>query len=668
MQTFLTRSSRTSGPTCTLTNAILSTSKGTTSTNDPVIITANHGSNALFRRFGDFYKRFYSTMLGPAVREAEVQSPVAGRSDICRSGMTLESSHGEDSSIHGGAGSMKGEWGSKQTTSDNEGRMKTERSSPVKLFKYSQGCPGAEGSNGKGGYWTGRSQFQIHPNTIETSVQRLVRRLTNHDQLVRSLEREIGRRNLLLAAAHSEDEKLVHTKELKSLQQVYAHITQHFYDASVAGLVMKAIEASQSRAVPEMPPTTSRPYIPPFPHYVSHSPPGALNKSMLNLFHPRIPPLRLLLKISYNLLTSPSAPDVTTYNILIRGFTIHRQNSMAHMVFQSMVDRNLTLDDYSVTTILNLCVKSGDYDSYQRVIRILQTQEKDIDIVPGRSKEVLEAMINGAAKFGHVQRIKMCIRAMKRNFPESPELSLFLLTSLLSIWTEKQNWSAGKKVWHQMRHLDYVAKKQGKALVMDLRAYRQMFHLCKACRKFKDQKLILEQALERGWSAGQVVSPPEKTKGLHVTSEVKVPRLAELTQIYARYTRKKKDSLIDPSRRREVLLRLLERVFDDTELFSSVPLVAKKQTSDDVPEKEFLERVLLPLLEEGPEEAERVRQAVESNHERSRIWRDIISRRLKIVREGMLSPGSFDDERTNDETSGSLGWKPDLIAYTRGVE
>jgi len=657
MQTFLTRSSRTSGPTCTLTNAILSTSKGTASTNDSVIIVANHGSNSLFRKFGDFYKRFYSTMSGAAVREAEVQTPIAGRNGVCGSNMTLKGSHRESNSTHDKAGGTK----------EAQERRRTERSSPVKPFKYSQGRRGAERSNGQDGFWTGRSQFQIHPNTIEASVQRLVRRLANHDQLVRSLEREIGRRNLLLVATHSEDEKLVHTKELKSLQQVYAHITQHFYDANVAGLVMKAIEASQSRAVPEMPPMTSRPYIPPFPHYVSLSPPGALNKSMLNLFHPRIPPPRLLLKISYNLLTSPSAPDVTTYNILIRGFTIHRQNSMAHMVFQSMVDRNLTLDDYSITTILNLCVKSGDYDSYQRVIRILQTQEKDRDTVPGRSKIVLEAMINGAAKFGHVQRIKMCIRAMKRNFPESPELSLFLLTSLLRVWAEKQNWGAGKKVWHQIRELDRVAKKQGKALVMDLRAYRQMFHLCKACRKFKAQKLILEQALERGWSAGQVVTPPQKTKGLHVTSEVKVPRLAELSQMYARYTRKRNDLPTDPSRRRETLLRLLERVFDDTELFSSESPVSEEQTPDDVPEEEFLERVLLPLLEEGPEEAERVRQAVKSDYERSRIWRGIMSRRLGIVREGMLNPGSFNDEHNNPKT-GSLGWKPDLIAYTRGAE
>jgi hypothetical protein len=111
----------------------------------------------------------------------------------------------------------------------------------------------------------------------------------------------------------------------------------------------------------------------------------------------------------------------------------------------------------------------------------------------------------------------------------------------------------------------------------------------------------------------------------------------------------------------------LERVFDDTELFSSESPVSEEQTPDDVPEEEFLERVLLPLLEEGPEEAERVRQAVKSDYERSRIWRGIMSRRLGIVREGMLNPGSFNDEHNNPKT-GSLGWKPDLIAYTRGAE
>jgi len=511
-----------------------------------------------------------------------------------------------------------------------------------------------------------RPDFNIHPNNIEVSVYRLVKRLEDHDRLLRALETEIERRNMLHREAQSAAEKDVHAKELQSLQRVYVHIVTHYYDTRVVDLVMRAVKASKSRVAPNAH-STNRPYLPPFPHYDSPHPPVALNKATLNLFHPRVPPPRLLLKISYNLLTSNSAPDAKTYNILLRGFTIHRQNSLAHMVFHSMVDLGLHFDDYGVVAILNLCVKSADYDAFRRVMRILQTQAREGGPRVHRTKMVYEAMIHGAAKFGHLERVKLLIRAVKRNFPHSPLLSITLLTGLLRLWAQKRNWKEGKVIWKRMKRLDRIARRRKEDPATDHRAYYQMLQLCKSCGKRTALAKILEETRERGWVLDDFITRPEKTKGLHVTSEIKVPRLAELTPMYARYKRKNLRFGGPGESRRNATMRLLENAFDSYNADLEKP---RNKTQDD----EFLEHVLLPPLEAG----KRVHPPdSEPNEERSKIWSEMLSRRLAVLREEILhdknnpppDPPKSDGTADVDFLSASpIRWKPDMTAYLRGSE
>ncbi|KAA8893987.1 hypothetical protein FN846DRAFT_459187 [Sphaerosporella brunnea] len=660
MQLFLTRSSRTSG-------VILSTSKSTIAAGNT---SSGHGpASLLLRRFGGFYKRFYSAMsenLAPAENE---------RDDICGSGSTVRSAsdHAEQSStttrIHreSEAKSVAKPGRPKRPTSSTPKDKGPQYTFPILPFKYSHGGSEDYGAGGRGSPGRPRS-VNIHPDRVEASVYRLVRRIQDHDRLVRALEREIGRRSMLLLAVLSPGEEEVHTKELESLQKVYAHITMHYYDARIVGLVMKAVQASQARVV-SGPQRYSRPYLPPFPHYGSQGPPTPLNKSLLNLFHSREPPPRLLLKISYNLLTSTTAPDVKTYNILIRGFTILRQNSLAHMVFRSMVDRDLRLDDYSLAAVINLSVKSADYQSYQRIIRILQTQLRTDGDQIYRSRMALEAMINGAARFGHVQRMKLLIRTMRRLFPRSRQLSMFLLTSLLRLYTQTRDWYEGTRVWQRMRTMDLIAQKHGKSPLTDLRAFRQMYYLCKVCGKRNAQEVILRQAEERGWVIEGALMRPEKTKGLHFTSEVKIPRLAILTQMYSRHTWKKKRLPLPPddSRQRKALNRVLERAFEDPMLFPAT-LSISKATPEDLPEEAFLEKVLLPSLEEVDTVKEQNEVPTSTpDEERSKLWFDILSSRLHILQNSILLPQGDQINGANNQESPS-GYKPDLAAYTRGSE
>jgi pentatricopeptide repeat protein len=675
MQPFLSRSSRTTGPSSTLSNVVLSTTKSTVTARQPLHTSADHGrASLLFRRFGGFYKRFYSAMsenLAPADNE---------RGDICGSGSIVRgaSDHTEERPIHAHQGSEAKaavKPGRSRRSKPPAHKVKGPRYTfPIMPFKYTQGGSDEQGEG------SGRPRsVKIHPDQDEASVYRLVRRIQDHDRLIRALEREIGRRSMLLLGALSPTETEVHTKELGSLQKVYAHITMHYYDTKIVGLVMKAVQASQARVV-KQPQWLPRPYLPPFPHYSSPEAPTPLNKSLLNLFHPRVPPPRLLLKISYNLLTSTSAPDVKTYNILIRGFTILRQNSLAHMVFRSMVDRGLSLDDYSVAAIINLSVKSADYQGYRQIMRILQRQSRVYGDQIYRSRMALEAMINGAAKFGHVQRTKLLIRVMRRRFPRSRQLSLFLLTSLLRLQTQKGDWHEGRKTWQRMKTMDRIAQAHGKSLVTDLRAYRQMYYLCRACGKREAAKAMLQQAKNRGWVVDDVLMRPEKTKGMHFTSEVKVPRLALLTQMYGRHTWQKKRGPLPPddSRQRKSLGGVLERAFEDPVLFPSVFSITKT-TPQDVPEDRFLEQVLLPAFEESNDVKEDMPEPPEPpaprpDEERSKLWADILMSRLHILQTAVVPPPeALDSEANGQEPSPpdpeeASGYKPDLVAYTRGCE
>jgi pentatricopeptide repeat protein len=511
------------------------------------------------------------------------------------------------------------------------------------------------------------------PNVVEQSVHQLVRRLEDHDRLTRCLETEIRRRSMMSIAAESVDEHNLHDQELQTLKNMYAHITRYFYDTRIAALVSKAVEGSQSRVNPTL--RTYRPYVPPFPHYISKDPPVILNKSLLNLFHPHNPPPRLLLKVCYNLLTSPSSPDVKTYNIMIRAFTISRQNSLAHMVFQSMVDRGLELDDYTIVAVINLCVKSSDFDSYCRVVANIgkttdEHQNTGGSSVRRRGRLVLEAMINGAARFGDVSRVNIYMRMLRRQLSDSPRLSISLLTSLLKLCTQKRNWTEGKRIWNRMKGLDRVALERGEVHETDLRAYRQMFYCAKACGKADIVTSLFREARERGWKPAEVIGGVEKDKGLHFTSEVKVPHLVAITRIYERHTWSRRHE--NPPAHERFLGSLSEAFKSDlfsmeTAIRGSSPeeVAGDGKAADpelmnqELPEGYFVEDAFLRSLED--------QEPVVPTFERSEIWNEIISSRVNLARKTLGAPA--EGSPGNDQSSvASRSWTPHVSSFARGSE
>jgi pentatricopeptide repeat protein len=713
MQPFLSR--------CSISTAILTTPRNMAQSKDAGTNAISYGKSSLFRRFGDFYMRFYSTM-----SEEPKNGCKPPKNETCfgetvprEENAVFSREKPEEPGASGLNWKRKGgPWPPVPPTGIIDHRT-------TRTVNYTKV---------RGGGVSRRHSYTADEITekaaAEKAVHELVKRVEDHDRLVRSLEMEIRRRNLLISTSKSKEKVGVHDQELHTLEDLYIHITRCHYTAEAGRLIAKAVLASRARVIPGLRPFL-RPYIPPFPNYRSREPPVALNKSLLNLFHPRTLGPRLLLKICYNLLTSSSAPDIKTYNILIRGFTILRQNSLAHMVFQSMLARGVDPDAYSTVALINLSVKSSDFESYERIMQYADTGPVTDEVenkqqIPGGGKTVLEAMINGAARFGQAKRIKVYTRAIKRYYPDSPGLSLFLLTSMLRLWTESRDWPKGRQLWSRMKGLERAAPHRGESFTIDLRAYRQMYYLCRACRKPEWSKAILAEARERGWAAARVIAPAEKSKGIHYTSEVKAPRLSQITRIYTRYTvkRKNRPHLKDMPARNH-LLGTLEQGYDLMGINTILEPIYSRQDESfkDNPADVFLNEVDLPYpcyppegdgkVEGGKfsqwngegESTEAMQTILEvpaqvyhpliTDQDRSRIWSSVISRRIKNIRlqrspphppsasstessESLTSSAAVEElvpstrsafsieDYTKDHKSDLE--KSDLIAFSRGCE
>ncbi|KAI5795075.1 hypothetical protein EDC01DRAFT_629826 [Geopyxis carbonaria] len=357
-----------------------------------------------------------------------------------------------------------------------------------------------------------RFAYSLNFPTSEESVKALVSKLNDHDHLIRFLEKEIGKKVSLLPLNTREKPRL---KELDVLYGIYVRTLKFYYDPRIARKMMEPAE-DEAR---ESHPMSS--YTPPFPKHISSDPPTLLNKALMDLFSAQPFPRFLLLKISYNLLISPSPPNVTTYNILVHGFTALRQNALAHMVFQNMIDRGIAPDDYSIVGFFNLCIKSGDYESFIRLVQIVHkgpSMGGAFHFMPKRGQIVLETMLHGAARFGRIKRVKGYLRSLRQEFPDAP--GLITLTSILKLWSDTKDWNAGLQVWEDIKE-------------PDLRAYHQMAQLCIECNKPERLAHILEEANAKGWSEEQVLGPPPRTKTLFTRPmKTLIPRLAEISPIY----------------------------------------------------------------------------------------------------------------------------------------
>lgn len=197
------------------------------------------------------------------------------------------------------------------------------------------------------------------------------------------------------------------------------------------------------------------------------------------------------------LLRSTATPDATTFNILIRRFTLFRNNVLARLAFVGMLEARVMPDAYTLSALLSLATASGNYAEFRRVVQVMNA--KGVRQTIPLNLMLYGTLINGSVKFGRVDHAEMYLRACERKFePSQP-----ILTSMLRMYAKHGRVDEGLCIWRKLTHLASLGR-----FTVDGFAKEAMRQLCAV----------------GGLSAEGLDSPaPHKTKGLTAHRSIKLP-------------------------------------------------------------------------------------------------------------------------------------------------
>lgn len=606
------------------------------------------------RKFGEFYQRFYSAISGAVPAGGDLGG---------QQHQPTTSNEGAAAGLESGAAGRRRR---RRRAASRLGEAAKEDTPVVKLFKNMEKGRIITPTFGVGES-PKRGKRRLHPTQrfipkerrlfIERSTTRLTSRFLEHDRLCRELRADIKsrriERNRALSHVYAMEknqeikglEKTL-SEEIKLLKKTLRYISTSYYESPNPGVNPSSEAETTTLADLENPEGTKTtpvpwftPYLPPFPNYTSGANAVPLNRSLARLLRVRPPLPALIPKICYNLLTSPSPPNVHTYNILIEGLTHVRQGSLAHVVFRDMVEGGLgpkgKPDEGTIVRMLNLCVKTADREGFDRIAKIIAQRnmaawwglglgrKKKTRDQKRRSKMILTALITGLARFGDVAQVRVYSRAMKRECPEDPDLGVFLLTSLIRMWTEMKNWDRGLRCWRDLMRLDLNWRCDRTHEPADRRAFHQMLRLCKTCGKDEMYSKVLTLAVSRGWEEKEVTEKPSKTKGLWVRRENKTPHI--------------RDQRRDEGEGIEVL-ESLERGWDMEE-FPPEEDVENAFATDDNPDD--TDDAHADPEEQKKKPRRRRRHSSVSDAAKSKIWDGVLSRRMDDIRPEDVSGGDL---------------------------
>lgn len=684
MQPFLSRSSRVSGPSCTIPSVVLSSQRHTPDKHTSSTTGAYDPTKALIQKFGGFYGRFYSAMSRTLLAE-----------EPSRPAQAFPDPH-DRSNICGGASTLNNiDPTTPPTTRPPPVFFDSTKPSipPVSSKKFppreSPASPThpAVPATFVEPFFRHPANLPAHPTRYPKqlplaeqtkSVQDLVQQIQQYSRIAWILEKEIAKKNHIFNRTDDPAARERVYAELEDLQNIYIQmVTKHGSAEEAAKKLREFMQAGgvMSEQIPAD-------FRVPFPDYVPGASPLELNQKLTALFAKRPLPRQLLLKVCFNLLVSPAAPDMCTYNILVINFTRARANALAHMVFRSILEHGYQPDDYTIAAALNLGLKSSDYEFYMKIIGVIHSQrsrKKTSEMTPkeytGR-RTVAAAMITGAAKFGRAVKADKFLNDFRRDFPEAPSPGMICLTSLLFMWTKQKHRANGARVWSEMVKLDAGLMNQCEKL--DLRAFHQMVIFCNEVGMEHKLDSVLQLAMDRGFTPQQVLGWPKKTKGLHLQWQIKVPRLMEISPAYWRF--RPKDPVQDEkSQRRDAFFKGTEEVMTSPWIVDP-PTTARMEDLEkygdyDQPEEEAppqqpqrgrerekekasekpLEKLVVEMMDQPLGEAPRPGHL--SSQDRSDIWAKLVEKRLGVVKL-CLSGQRSREEGTRGVTS----------SYKMGVE
>ena len=499
----------------------------------------------------------------------------------------------------------------------------------------------------------------LDSSKVEEAAVSITTNLIQHNTLGLELLKVHNRRLRELARGGNDwASKATQRQDIEMLRNTLKYINSNsvadtaIAAASIIGKEVKAEPGAQDTGL------NRRQYVAPFPRYTSTKPPIALNNALQTLLTRRPVLHSVIPKVCYNLLTSYSAPDTSTYNILLRNLVLLRKNALAELVFQEMIVAGEAPDEYTIVALLELMVKSGDFKGWRSVVRLQHKEEKGWLESKGRvrSKYLLESLIIHAARFGRRGLIRRFTRALRNYWPQNPEPGGEVLTALLRFYYEKQEWKNGRYCWVKLLAMDenrtqdaiQSDSKPSSEEVLDERAWYWWLRHCKTCGMESELKKWVIVAKERGVDTDKLLAKgPNKLRGLHVRARNKSPVLIHYDPAgdlwEEQRVKKQKDSStmstppppITEKEKQGILGSIFyERLYgpspegppgQDRNLKILIPNQVQTPKGIPVPGKK-------QGLDVGPEEKGKEGNAADlTGHEKSQIWENIVVTRMDML-------------------------------------
>lgn len=473
----------------------------------------------------------------------------------------------------------------------------------------------------------------------EDAAIRITSNLLGHNRLCRDLQKIINQK--LREQDLKGPSTAIETDAVDMLRKTLRYINTNPVANSVKAVVSITGEKTNSGPLGTDGFLDGKPYISPMPRYSSRKPPLALNWSLHSLLTRRPIPHGVISKVCFNLLTSHLSPDTNTYNILIRNLTLLRQNKLAELVFHEMIRVGDIPDEYTITVLLELMVKSGDFQGWSNIVRTQKREEKHWRSSKGRvrSKFLMETLIIHSARFGVRKLIRRFIRALKRYWPQDPEPGRNVLVALIRFYSEMKEWNNGMYCWQKLQGMD--TERRGKTLlngataegeeILDQYSWYWWLRHCKSCNKMNIMSDWMKKAEARGINVQRLLARgPTKERGLHVRSSNKSPSLGMLQDSGDWWEEREQErQLLQRSRlpKHDTSTRVQFTEEEKRKLLGeAIYSKLSSESAFDPPSLDWEEPA--SVSENGNDTSE---PSVKDSHQESRIWENILSRRMYML-------------------------------------
>ena len=227
-------------------------------------------------------------------------------------------------------------------------------------------------------------------------------------------------------------------------------------------------------------------------------------------------PSPMLSDICYDLLMSPTPPEIKTYNLLLVRFCQLRHESLVQVLWESMCKSHLRPNETTYSTLLRFFTATNNEIEFRKLVRRMKGYDGSValmkqdvvtepisaqrvrrvrykghqnDLVFEKARmnqEVYESLIIGALKFMGEQS---AMHYYKNMISEGWETTSEILDAILEDCCNRVDWEGACSVWQQIFTIAGKASEQ---------AYEWMLRLCQECDKYHEAYQVLQEGALQG--------------------------------------------------------------------------------------------------------------------------------------------------------------------------